>query len=147
MEAPGTFGPKFVRWACTTRSGVLPQTTVCLLDGEGLPQGDAVSVSDLAFSIQERGGFRRCTWRKGTQEDLSSSFALRRVIAAGVPQHEQEPLWLLIEWRDGELDPANFFLVSLPGHRTKKQLVRWVMQRWRTERAYEDIKGELGSPH
>jgi SRSO17 transposase len=96
---------------------------------------------------EERGGFRRCTWRKGTQEDLSANFALRRVIAAGVPQREQEPLWLLIEWRDGELEPANFFLVSLPGHRTKKQLVRWVMQRWRTERAYEDLKGELGLDH
>jgi SRSO17 transposase len=127
--------------------GVFPQTTVCLLDGEGKPQGEAVSVSDLAFSIHERGGFRRCTWRKGTCEDLCASFALRRVIAAGVPQHEQELLWLLIEWRDGELEPAHFFLISLPGHRTKKQLIRWVMQRWRTERVYEDLKGELGLDH
>lgn len=127
--------------------GVTPQTTICLLDGEGKPQGDAVSVSALAFSIHERGGFRRCTWRKGTCEDLSASFALRRVIAAGVPQREQEPLWLLIEWRDGEREPANFFLVSLPGHRTKKQLIRWVMQRWRTERVYQDLKGELGLDH
>ena len=26
---------------------------------------------------------------------------------------------------------------------TKKQLIRLVMQRWRTERVYEDLKGEL----
>ncbi len=26
----------------------------------------------------------------------------------------------------------------------KKQLIRLVMQRWRTERVYEDLKGELG---
>ena len=92
-----------------------PQTTVCLLNEKGRPQGDARSVSDLALRIHERGGFRRCTWRKGTQEDLSARFALRRVIAAGVPQREQEPLWLVIEWRDGEPEPANSFFISLPG--------------------------------
>jgi len=124
-----------------------PQTTVCLLDEKGYPQGDAPSVLDLALRIHERGGFRRCTWRKGTQEDLSARFALRRVIAAGVPQREQEPLWLLIEWRDDEAEPANSFLISLPGPRTKKQLIRRVMQRWRTERVYEDLKGELGLDH
>lgn len=124
-----------------------PQTAVCLLDERGRPRGDARSVSDLALRIHERGGFRRCTWRKGAQEDLSACFALRRVIAAGVPQREQEPLWLLIEWRDDEPEPANYFLVSLPEFRTKKQLIRLVMQRWRTERAYEDLKGELGLDH
>lgn len=124
-----------------------PQTTVCLLDERERPRGDARSVSDLALRIHERGGFRRCTWRQGTQEDLSARFALRRVIAAGVPQREQEPLGLLIEWRDDEPEPANYFLVSLPGFRTKKQLIRLVMQRWRTERVYEDLKGELGLDH
>jgi SRSO17 transposase len=124
-----------------------PQTTVLRLDENGRPQGDARSVADLALRIHERGGFRRCTWRKGTQEDLSARFALRRVIAAGVPQREQEPLWLLIEWRDDEPEPANSFLISLPRFRTKKQLIRLVMQRWRTERVYEDLKGELGLDH
>lgn len=126
---------------------VYPHTTVSLLDEQGRPRGDALSVSDLAFSIQERGGFRRCTWRKGTREDLSARFALRQVIAAGVPKPEQEPLWLLIEWRNGEPEPANSFLISLPGRRTKRQLIRLVMQRWRTERVYEDLKGELGFDH
>jgi SRSO17 transposase len=126
---------------------VYSHTTVHLLDEEGLPRGEALSVSELATAIDERGGFRRCTWRKGTREDLSARFALRRVIAAGVPKREQEPLWLLIEWRDGEPEPANYFLISLPGRRTKKQLIRLVMQRWRTERVYEDLKGELGLDH
>jgi SRSO17 transposase len=92
---------------------VYPNTTVYLLDEEGGPRGQALSVSELATGIHERGGFRRCTWRKGSQEDLSARFALRRVIAAGVPQREQEPLCLLIEWRDGEPEPANYFLISL----------------------------------
>ena len=29
----------------------------------------------------------------------------------------------------------------------KKQAVKLVMQRWRTERVYEDLKGELGLDH
>ncbi len=126
---------------------VYPHTTGCLLDAQGRPQGQALSVSDLAFSLHERGSFRRCTWRQGTSENLSARFALRPVIAAGVHKREQEPLWLLIEWRDGELEPANYFLISLPGHRTKKYLIRLVMQRWRTERVYQDLKGELGLDH
>jgi len=60
---------------------------------------------------------------------------------------EREPLWLLIEWRDGEDEPANYFLSSLSTRRTKKQLIRIVMQRWRTERVYQDLKDELGLDH
>lgn len=127
--------------------GVDPKTTVSLSDSEGHPQGDAVSVKDMAFSIHERGGFRRCTWRKGTQEDLWARFAVRQVVAAGVPLKQQEPLWLLIEWRDGEPEPANYFLISVKQKMTRKRLVRLVMQRWRTERVYQDMKGELGLDH
>ncbi|WP_245814241.1 hypothetical protein [Cystobacter ferrugineus] len=101
----------------------------------------------MAWSIHERGGFRRCTWRSGTREELRARFALRRVVAAGVPKGQQEPLWLLIEWRENEPEPANYFLISLPDRMTKKQLIRLVMQRWRTERVYEDLKGELGLDH
>jgi SRSO17 transposase len=127
--------------------GVEPQTTLRLLDNEGRPHGEAVSVKDMALSIHERGGFRRCTWRSGTREELQARFALRRVVAAGVPTGQQEPLWLLIEWREGEPEPANYFLVSVPDRMSKKQLIRLVMQRWRTERVYEDLKGELGLDH
>ncbi len=126
---------------------VAPQTSVSLLDAKGRSRKDAQSVSDLALHLDERGGFRRCTWRQGTKDALSARFALRRVVAAGVPLREQEPLGLLIEWRDGEPEPANYFLISLPEGRTKKQLIRLVMQRWRTERVYEDLKGELGLDH
>jgi SRSO17 transposase len=123
--------------------GVGPLTTVLRLGSNGNPHGDAVSVRDLALRIHDRGGFRRCTWRKGTKEDLTARFAMRRVI----PAHgAQEPLWLLVEWRDGESEPANYFLSSM--HlRTKKHLIRTVMQRWRTERVYQDLKEELGLDH
>lgn len=137
--------------------GVDPKTTVWLLDKRDNPRGDPIGVRELAKDIHKRGGFRRCTWRQGTKEDLAARFALRRVVPAydflssgtstakGLASR-REHLWLLIEWRDGEPEPANYFLTSVSA-RTKKQLVRLVMQRWRTERVYEDLKGELGLDH
>jgi SRSO17 transposase len=130
--------------------GVDPKTSVLLLDKRDHLKGPALSVSDLAFMIRDRNGFRRCTWRKGTKEDLSSRFALRRVVVADdgdLAPANREPLWLLIEWRDGEEEPANYFLCSLSSRYRKKQLIRLVMQRWRTERVYEDLNGELGLDH
>jgi SRSO17 transposase len=126
--------------------GVDPKTTVWVLDAQSRCRGDPVSVRDLALRIEARGGFRRCTWRKGTKRDLSARFTLRRVVPAGA-NSERDPQWLLIEWRDGEKEPANYFLATLPETIPKRQLIRLVMQRWRTERVYEDLKGELGLDH
>jgi SRSO17 transposase len=130
--------------------GVDPKTVVAVFDRAGRRRDDPVSVRDLAFRIAKKRGFRRCTWRKGTKEDLTARFALRRV----VPAYDQcygmgkrKAVWLLIEWRDGETEPANYFLSSLSSRKTKKQLIRLAMQRWRTERVYEDLKGELGLDH
>lgn len=126
------------------------RTVVMVFDKLGRRREEIVSVIDLAHRIDAQGGFRRCTWRQGTKQDLSARFALRRVVPAydgarGVDK--REAVWLLIEWRDGETEPANCFFCSLPGRPTKKQLVRRVMQRWRTERAYQDLKDELGLDH
>lgn len=126
------------------------RTVVMVFDKLGRRREEIVSVIDLAHRIDAQGGFRRCTWREGTKQDLSARFALRRVVPAydgarGVDK--REAVWLLIEWRDGETEPANCFFCSLPGRPTKKQLVRRVMQRWRTERAYQDLKDELGLDH
>ena len=131
--------------------GVDPQTSVWLLDAMNRRSEGAAPVRDIASALDELGEFRRCTWRKGTNTDLSARFAARRVVPAyddsSRPAEERDELWLLIEWRDGEAEPANYFLSSLPKRWTKKQLIRSVMQRWRTERIYEDLKGELGFDH
>jgi SRSO17 transposase len=123
-----------------------PQTNVQCIDKRANPQGDKISVSDLAWLTQQRSGFRRCTWRKGVKEDLTAKFAVRRVMAVN-DAGQAEALWLIIEWRDGESEPANYFLSSLAERKSKKQLIRIAMQRWRTERVYEDLKGELGLDH
>jgi SRSO17 transposase len=127
------------------------RTVVMVFDKLGRRRDEVISIIDLANRIDAHGGFRRCTWREGTKKDLSAQFALRRVVPAydhaqgGIDK--REPVWLLIEWRDNEDAPANCFLCSLPGRLTKKQLVRRVMQRWRTERVYQDLKDELGLDH
>jgi len=126
--------------------GVAPQTLVLVADAQSRFRGDPVNVRDLALRIEARKGFRRCTWRKGTRHDLTARFALRRVTPAGA-NAERDVQWLLIEWRDGETEPANYFFATLPEHIDKRELIRIVMQRWRTERVYEDLKGELGIDH
>lgn len=126
------------------------RTTVMVFDKIGRRREEIISIIDLAHRIEGRGGFRRCTWREGTKQDLSARFALRRVVPAydgGPGIEKREAVWLLIEWRDNEDEPANCFLCSLPERLTKKKLVRMVMQRWRTERAYQDLKDELGLDH
>ena len=114
------------------------------------PGGAAVSLRKLATKLKAKGLFQRLTWREGTRRELSASFAIRRVVPCNQPVQAGEPtkpLWLIIEWRDGDSAPANYFLSNLPDDIAPMDLVRVTMQRWRTERAYEDLKGELGLDH
>jgi SRSO17 transposase len=126
------------------------RTVVMVFDKLDRRREEIISVVDLAHRIDAQDGFRRCTWRQGTKQDLSARFALRRVVPAYDGAHgveKREAVWLLIEWRDDEAEPANYFFCSLPGRPTKKQLVRRMMQRWRVERSYQDLKDELGLDH
>lgn len=136
--------------------GVDHKTVVYVDDQRGRRRDKKISVENLAQRIEASRGFRRTTWRQGTMRALSARFALRRVIWAGKsgpgrPKNvieQREPVWLLIEWRDGEPAPANYFFCSLPVEKmTRKKLVRIVMQRWRIERSYQDLKGEFGLDH
>ncbi|WP_437747499.1 reverse transcriptase domain-containing protein [Sorangium sp. So ce1504] len=65
----------------------------------------------------------------------------------GIPVEEHEPLWLLIEWPFGESDPSKFAVTTLGTKMSKKQIVRQYKERYRTEQAYEEMKGELGLDH
>lgn len=130
--------------------GINPLTTVHEVGEVVNRGGQAIGVRDLAFKLKAKGKFKRCTWRAGTRDDLSARFAMRRVAVCGEQDrelHERPCVWLLIEWRDGEPAPANYFFSSLPADITLQELVRITMQRWRTERVYEDFKGELGLDH
>jgi SRSO17 transposase len=130
--------------------GVVPTTVVRPLERIGRYRTENVSLKTVAERLWKIGAFRRFTYAQGTNRDLSAYFLVTRVVpahAGATPLEEREPLWLIVEWREDEDEPANYFLSSLPEEFTERELVTTVMQRWRTERAYEDLKGELGLDH
>ena len=53
----------------------------------------------------------------------------------------------LIEWPEGENEPTHDTLVTLPAELGLLEVVRLTKARWRVERTYEDLKGELGLDH
>src|SRR5512133_2728677 len=80
----------------------------------------------------------------------SSRFCFRRVNVAcedGIAPASHEPVWLMMEWPEGEDKPTKFSLTTLPRRLSEKQIVRVTKERWRTERVYEELKGELGLDH
>lgn len=92
--------------------------------------------------------FRRVTWRQGSRGMQSARFATFRVRPArqknGPPQPEQ---WLLIEETNQPKRPYKYYLSNLPADTSTKELVRLAKLRWRVERDYQELKGELGLDH
>jgi len=110
--------------------------------------GGKYSAEEIGLKVGP-GAFRRITWRTGTKGELSSRFCFRRVKPVqgeGEPE-DKEPLWLVMEWLEGETKPTKFVLTTLPKHMTKKELIRLIKERWRTEILYEELKEELGLDH
>jgi SRSO17 transposase len=104
-----------------------------------------ISVSDVARALPDT-KWKTLSWREGTNGRLSSRFARVRVRAAhGDKTRELE--WLLIEWPEGQEQPAHFWLSTLPEAISFKELVRHTKGRWRIERDYEELKSELGLHH
>ena len=129
--------------------GINGTSKVWTLDTRDHRRGDAISALDLGVELG-RGAFRRLTWRDGTRGKLASKFCFRRVKVAhddGSPAADRDPLWLVMEWPEAEDHPTKFTLTTLPRRMSKKQIVRTIKERWRTERAYEELKGELGLDH
>jgi len=126
--------------------GIYASDNVWTLDRRGHRQGDPRTVKEIARDLGPK-AFRRCRWREGTRRTLSSRFALRRVKVPCDEGLEPKAEWLLIEWPVGENDPTGYFLTTLPRKMSKKQIVRLIKERYRTEQAYEELKGELGLDH
>ena len=128
--------------------GIHGPTRVHPIDSRGRT-GAPISIEKLA-ARRRPSRYRRVTWRDGSKAKLSSRFHFWRVKIAhddGFPLDEREDLWLLAEWLDGESKPTKFHLTTLPRRMSKRDIVRTVKERWRTERMYEDLKGELGLDH
>jgi SRSO17 transposase len=81
---------------------------------------------------------------------LSSRFAFVRVKAVRnevSDGYERDPEWLIIEWPKREAQPTKYALCTLPKTMGHKELVRLLKERYRTERAYQELKEELGLDH
>ena len=108
-----------------------------------------LSAKGLAKSLAED-TWKKVTWREGSNSPLSSRFAALRVRPASRDYNHSKPRpheWLLIEWPEGEAEPTKYWLSTLSEHASLADLVGTAKLRWRIERDYEDLKGELGLGH
>jgi SRSO17 transposase len=96
------------------------------------------------------GAWKAVTWREGTAGPLASRFAAVRVRPAHDDFRLSEPRaeeWLLAEWPEGEDEPTDYWLSTLPATAALEELVATARLRWRIERDLEELKQELGLGH
>lgn len=123
-------------------------TKVRVLDNKGLLNKKEQSAKSVGLSLGI-GRYQKVSWRQGSNKPLWSWFSRCRVVIEKDAKKLglREEVWLLIEWPRDESTPTKFTLVTLPKKTSLVELVRKSRQRWRTERMYEDMKGELGLDH
>jgi SRSO17 transposase len=107
---------------------------------------DPMSVETAAEVVGAR-SYRNVTWRQGTRRALASRFAMLRVRPITASSTRGEEQWLVIEKPRSDEPASHYVLATLSKSITRKQIVRRIKQRWRIERSYEDLKGELGLDH
>lgn len=110
------------------------------------PRTAAITIAALARTLPHR----RVTWREGSRGPQASRFATVRVHLAHRHSEGAGPgpeVWLLSEWPRDEPAPTKFYLSSLPASTALRTLVRLAKLRWRIERDYQEMKGELGLDH
>ena len=129
--------------------GIHSTTKLWRVDAAGRRRGEAMTASALAKERGEKSS-RRVTWREGTKGKLSGHFTFERVKVAqndGIDPAHHPVEWLYVEWPADAHGELKFYLASLPARMSKKQLVRILKERWRTERVYQELKTELGLDH
>jgi SRSO17 transposase len=133
--------------------GIHATTRLWRLDGQERRRGEPLTARAIADMLPLR-VFRTITWRDGTmpgkRSKLRSRFHFCRVKVAhddGTDAACREPVWLIVEWPEGETAPSKFALTTLRRTMSKKQIVRTLKERYRTERVYEEMKGQLGLDH
>jgi SRSO17 transposase len=109
---------------------------------------DLVSAKEVMLALPKQ-AWRTVTWREGSADRLSSRFARVRVRVGYnklIPE-KLSPEWLLIEWPEGEAEPAKYWLATLPETISFERLVDLAKLRWRIERDYQELKQEVGLGH
>ncbi len=102
-----------------------------------------------AESLGRRLPHRRVTWAEGTQRELASRFSFARVVVEGDVRTtgELRAIWCVSERPFDEVAGTQYFLSSLPKEASHSKIVGTHMNRWRTERMYQDMKGVFGFDH
>jgi SRSO17 transposase len=108
---------------------------------------NAISVKELAVGLRAK-AWHTIEWREGTNEGLSSRFARVRIhVGASNESEKSAEEWLLIEWPKDENEPTKYWLSTLPGNISFRDLVDAAKLRWRIERDYQELKQEVGLGH
>lgn len=111
---------------------------------------EPISLSDFARELGAK-RFRSVSWRDGSKGRLSGRFYATRIYSA--ERHTKKtrpalkPIWLVIEDTGEDKRPFKFYFSNLPESASIKQLVRLIKLRWRVERDYQELKGEIGLDH
>lgn len=108
-----------------------------------------VSAKELAQSLS-KDQWHEINWRQGTNAPLTSRFAAVRIRPANGDHKRsvaRDVEWLLIEWPEGEDEPAKYWLSTMPENTELQDLVDLAKLRWRIERDYQDLKQEIGLGH
>jgi len=115
---------------------------------EGGPDQEPLSGRTLSDALPTR-GWRRVTWRNGSNPPWEADFAALRVTPATDWRHRRlaPEVWLLCERGLGPTGRRRHYLVSLPASASLRQLVRLAHHRWAIEQHYQDLKTELGLDH
>jgi SRSO17 transposase len=124
-------------------------TKVWLADALGRRHGDPIDVATLGRRLVGKAKFRAITWREGSDAPLRAKFAVVRVVPVHDDGHEparRDRLWLVCEWRDGDEAACHFHFATYR-RMPFRDLARIIKERWRTERVYQDFKGEFGLDH
>ncbi|MGE3703420.1 MAG: IS701 family transposase [Hyphomicrobiaceae bacterium] len=125
--------------------------------GKGRPtkrlQRDATTKPLSAKALAQdlpRKAWKTVAWREGSKGALHSRFAAVRVRPSHRDTLRSEPHaeeWLLIEWPEGEKEPAKYWLSTLASSTPMATLVDTAKLRWRIERDFQDLKQEIGLDH
>lgn len=120
--------------------------------GRGRPRSQFRDGNRKPIALSEIGetlDYRKFNCPDGKGGTKAGYFAFLRVRSAerhtkGRPPSKE--LWLISEWRPGN-NERKFYFSDLPEITSRKELVRLVKLRWRVERDYQELKGEVGLDH
>jgi SRSO17 transposase len=136
------------------RPGVIPRIPDAPKIGRPSTRPNAdeapVCLGDFARELSAN-DFRTESWREGSRGRLRGRFYAARVYSA--ERHTKKtrpqltPIWLIIEETGEAKRPFKFYFSSLPASTSLKRLVALIKLRWRVERDYQELKGEIGLDH